>query len=1070
MAFDVYPQPPIAPRHIDAHSSWVVPLTQERRSAEATPAMYIRVAIIASAVNPTFALQAGAGDPVPVPSASGIWDQPGGVGHGNYVGDSYLTAESNGVYLIKVLLFLNTPSAWKLTITNNDPAATGKDFTFVVADSNADSHQPWIDTSTTLTPSPFEALVTETGAFNVRLFNKGTGPLSNLGGTLSGADAASFTFAPAAGSSINPNGFLDVPVNLLAINSPKQVNATLTVTSNDTTAQTTAGHNHQVTISGTIEQLEIGFMLDASGSMAFAPDGTSIIAINKNATRWGLLKSAVQAALTALGNHGAGKGTFGVGMYPDITPFPADPSAPYGGPFPVLSPSAADFQALAPITAANIQSVADPVNGALEKHFVREWGAATPMGAGIAHAIGDSAGDNPWGYFSNQSPGVDLNRRWMILMSDGNHNSSPPDPPDFYAGPGSFTAKKIKVITLGYGNTNAVLEPVNTTLMQNIAAAGYLGSMANYHFAQADATPALTVAFIKGLIFNALALDSITDPGGVLTSADPTVSRQVSVTQYDRKISFIVAWATYDAERLRVQVQTPLGELIEAPGRGYTVDENPRFRMLTFDRDFIVNSADPGKPRYGTWTLIITLQPELESPRRDDFVDSEPYNYQVIVDSRLKLRTQLNQTSYAPGDKIEISALLTLDGQGIPNAAVTLSRTIPANAHLNWLATSPVTAAEYNRAADSQQKNPDIDSLGIKQIALGNKGQRFTPVANSDVVAMVDAQGNGVYAADTVSNLLPGTYPYLATAVGALPDGTAFRREASVDIEFVVRPEPIFTPFQVDYSVVQQGGQTLIRAVLTVRPLDRFGNVVLIDPKIDPSVMFTASAGNFDGAIIDNHDGSYSRILLYPSGQPVTVGVNVGGNPVVTGVPLVPVTDLHFVNKVYSFHLGAEATPGANQHRDPAACLGNFTSKANPEFVSLGAGGSIVVGISGHYVAGHGDDDITVFVQPDEEPRPYAVDATHGDEDDDWFEIGQSPGVSQSFSLRHHRHLPTARAIRIRDRSGRMRNNDGTPSSSPGVSILAVGARRIERGDGDLDDVVIAWLRKLGHTIFSGKI
>jgi hypothetical protein len=176
---------------------------------------------------------------------------------------------------------------------------------------------------------------------------------------------------------------------------------------------------------------------------------------------------------------------------------------------------------------------------------------------------------------------------------------------------------------------------------------------------------------------------------------------------------------------------------------------------------------------------------------------------------------------------------------------------------------------------------------------------------------------------------------------------------------------------------------------------------------------------------------------------------------------LEPVGDLHFVDKVYRFTVGAEAAPGANQHTNPDACLGDFTKKATPGFVSLGAGGSLVVGFSGHYAVDDGrGNGITVFIDPDQPLRAYSVDAHHGDDDDGWFEIGQSPGVTQTFSLRRHNRLPTARAVRIRDRSGQIRNPDGTPSASPGVSVMAVGARRIERGDGDLDDLILEWLKK----------
>jgi hypothetical protein len=310
---------------------------------------------------------------------------------------------------------------------------------------------------------------------------------------------------------------------------------------------------------------------------------------------------------------------------------------------------------------------------------------------------------------------------------------------------------------------------------------------------------------------------------------------------------------------------------------------------------------------------------------------------------------------------------------------------------------------------------------------------------------------------------VPGTYDFLIVATGALADGTPFRRERAVAVEVVVKPDAQSTLFQVVYA--QVGTQTT--ATLTVKPQDRLGNAVLIDPRFDPSVLFSSHGGTFQGAIVDNHDGSYSRTLTYPSAQPPVVGITVGGNPVVQPTPLVPLGELKWVDKVFQFKLGAEATPGANQHRNPQACLGDFLAKPTPEFVSLGGHGVIVVGIARHLIVARGfDDDVTVFVAPDQPPRPYKVYAVCGQEHDhDWVEIGTSKGGTQSFGLRaaHVRH---ARAIAIHDTSGRVRNVDGTPSATPGVSVVAVGLRACEvSSDDDWDDCIWDWIRRHGQAI-----
>lgn len=1062
MAFDVYPGSPNPPIAVPAGGNVVTAFLQERRSAEAPPRMYIRVSSIDGiAPPPIISLQAGTGDFVQVPGPF-IYDLPGGMaGAGQYVADCFRTAEAGGIYLITVILYV-TGSTWHLKIEN--PGGVPRKFVFVVADSDINSKQSWIDVNTTLTSPPFEVLINYTGNFNVDIHNFGTGPLSIASGTLAGADAASYTFVPPV-ATILSNAFLTVPVTMLAVTTPKTISAALNLTSNDPTAPLTiAGHNSKVNIAGQVEEIELAFMLDASGSMAFDPAGASVFATHREKTRWGMLKSAAQATLTLLGNHAEGKGTFAVGMYPDITGFPPNPNSAYAGPFPVASPSSADFQnPMVSINPANIKVVAAdefaPTPGKLEAHFARENAAATPMGEGIRRAIS---------YFSTNTANV----RWLILMTDGNQNSGQ-DPSDFYAGAGSFVTNKIRTAMIGYGNDGAPLAPVNRPLLNAIASHGFLGvgtlPNPNFHYVNAVDDPSLTSTFVKSVVnLSPLPLFTITDPAGVLTTLNPTVTRQVSVTQYDLKLSFFVAWTTYDSERLRVQVRTPLGELIEAPGHGFTIDSNPRFRMLTFDNDFLSNAADPGQPRYGTWTLIVSLNTRVILSVADvaavSLKVSEAYDYQVIVDSRLRLAAQLNQASFAPGDTIKVTALPTLDWRGIRNLAVTLSRSIPVTASINWLASSLVTSSEYERAAAEQRNNPDIDSLGIKQIALNNKGQKFTLAANSDVVNMVDSEGLGTYSAEIANTGVTGTYAFLMSAVGSLPDGTIFTREQSVNIELVVRPDPAFTFFHVDYSVFTQGSQTFTRAAMIVRPLDRFGNVVLIDPQFDPSLVFNATGGTFEGPIVDNHDGSYTRSLVYPPGVAPGVSVTVGGVTVVPPVPVADIGGLTFADKVLDFHLGREAVSGANLHRDPAACLGNFTTKPSPVFVALGGGGSIVLGYAGHFIAGQGgNDDITVFVSQNQQARPYSVEVTHEDEkkENGWIEIGRSPGVTQSFGLRQGSNKLNALAVRIRDLSGILRNIDGSASSGPGTCVVALGARHVEKGDDDLDDKLTGFVKKI---------
>jgi hypothetical protein len=1049
MAFDVYPQPQTVPLTVAKGATSPAQTFVERASSNSPPAdMYIRIAIDSGAVAPAPSLSASGGTAVLVPlsnnaSTVSIFDHSG-----NYIAAASMVPDPSGfegVYLLHVIL-TTLGSIWSISVQNTD--TVDHIFTWVVADNIGDSQQPWIDMATIM---PFEILIADAATQTLSISNHGTGPLTSIGSALSGAQAASFAVTVPANTSVNPNkSSVGVTVALNAVATPSALTAVLDFTSNDTTARKASGHNSEVQLGARVGMLELGFMLDASGSMGLDGPGTGT-----SPSRWSLLVSAASAALDALTNFASGKGNFAVGVYPDIL----TPS--------LGVPSANTFQGVMPINAANIQTAKTAIQN---NKNVPE--GSTPMGFGIGQAIGPLSAP-PWNYFSDNAATNALNYRWLILMTDGNSNFDPPDPSDFYQNGGNGTAgqgfvpKDIQVIAIGYGLDGAPVQPVNKALLTTIVQGGLNPAAQNYDYAQADNGPGIVASFVKKTLDDVLTQDSFSDPAGVLTASNPTVTSQAIIGPYDNKISFIVAWSTANAERLDITVTTPLGEVIPpVPGAGCTSNIGDRYRMITFDKTFLDN-ATAGKPRYGVWTLTIRLPTIiLESRAAAEAEDSEVYNYQIVTASRLNLRCRLDKVPYTAGDPVTLSARLSLDSQGITGAAVTVTQTTPGAAVVNWLASTPVSAADYAEAAGAQAKNPDIDSLGIKHFALQQKGITFAPVVRTATGNLTDADGTGTYTVTSSNTSVPGTYGFLVRAVGTLPDGSLFRREQSVTIEVIVRADPASTITQIEY-LPGTGGN--LQATVTVWPQDRFGNAILIDPKFDPSILFSTSTGGLTGAIADNHDGSYSQLVTYPAATPPIIGVTVGGVPVVPGIPLEPVADLHFVDKVYSFKAGAAATPGANQHADPTACLGDFTKKATPGFVSLGAGGSLIVGFSGHYARddehGHG---ITVFVHPDQPLRRYNVEGHYGDDDDGWFEIGQSPGVTQSFSLRRHGRPPTARAIRIRDLSGQVRNPDGTPSASPGVSILAVGARRIERGDGDLDDLVLAWLRKLGHEIFAG--
>ena len=78
--------------------------------------------------------------------------------------------------------------------------------------------------------------------------------------------------------------------------------------------------------------------------------------------------------------------------------------------------------------------------------------------------------------------------------------------------------------------------------------------------------------------------------------------------------------------------------------------------------------------------------------------------------------------------------------------------------------------------------------------------------------------------------------------------------------------------------------------------------------------------------------------------------------------------------------------------------------------------------------------------------------------------LGESIGVTQSFSLRAAG-LESTAALRITDTSGRTRDADLKPLTSPGVSALGFGALKTGRDRPFRLEDVPDWLSRLWHEL-----
>jgi hypothetical protein len=138
--------------------------------------------------------------------------------------------------------------------------------------------------------------------------------------------------------------------------------------------------------------------------------------------------------------------------------------------------------------------------------------------------------------------------------------------------------------------------------------------------------------------------------------------------------------------------------------------------------------------------------------------------------------------------------------------------------------------------------------------------------------------GDGIYTLRFAGTEFEGSYVFRFLAGGTAPDGATFTRTRLLAEYVRVHVDPARTG--AGSRVVQQTGNLVLRE-FHVTPRDRFGGY--LGPGHADQVQFTATGGQWLGAVADYGNGIYARLLRYDrtAGEPVVT-------PVVQGTPIPP--------------------------------------------------------------------------------------------------------------------------------------------------------------------------------------
>jgi hypothetical protein len=579
-------------------------------------------------------------------------------------------------------------------------------------------------------------------------------------------------------------------------------------------------------------------LFDTSGSMSWKHDGTRGVPTNEQ--RLTLAKNAAYPFMEMLRDHNEGKANFG------IATFPTHPWNFMAG---------CNAQEITPMTLVSDTSTNTAITNTISD-LVSE--GDTPLLAGLNTGIG---------MFGLES------KRAIVLLSDGYHNC----PTHVDIGSTEVTniinqlkAESIRVFTIGFGRPADIDYPLLEALASETG--GGFEPVTTANSTSWDPATALDDAY-KSILKDALGLQTAVDPLGVIKGGKK-VTRKVMVNKNDKKVSFFLSWVTPVKGRLGLSIKSSDGQAITTSTLtpGVSFHEGDTYKIITVDKSFL---KLPGKIGPSPWIIEINAS---------DNVNNEKYQYSVIMDSALKLKTAFDKKSYGTGDVISISASITEAGKpvtGMKDISVKVTR--PEEGTGNWFALNKVNVDDLKKIPE-KQGGESLSPLIRKGMLLTEIRKIAFPAQLSPVsIQLYDdgkhgdkSAGDGIYANQFADTIKEGTYSFYFQATGTTMRGNTFEREDIIHKYIKVNPTPEF--IVVNVVRLPSAKDTLNQFKVIITPKDALGNY--LGPRYSTMIKLATSHGKFINVLQDNLDGTYSQTLLLPTTvniKDVVIKVDVKG-------------------------------------------------------------------------------------------------------------------------------------------------------------------------------------------------
>lgn len=575
-------------------------------------------------------------------------------------------------------------------------------------------------------------------------------------------------------------------------------------------------------------------LFDTSGSMSWAHDGTLDVDVNRQ--RLTLAKRAAKPFLHILNYFMPCKANFGISV------FPRKPKAGCNGQV---------IQKMTPITKTTKENAIETIRGL-------EAGGNTPLLAGLETAAS---------MFGNES------NKTIILLSDGYHNcpyrvnSNDPDI-------GILTG--IKVYTIGFGQAVHVDHTTLNIIAENNGGEFFDVTDLGYDPANtADWDPgnALNSTY-KEILVSALGLQEAADPMGVIKKGD-TITNDVKINKRDKKICFYLSWKTPQDNRLGLKIKSSDNKEILPDQAGVHLLREMTYKIFTIDKPFL---NIPGKVGSKPW--VIEIVPGESFPG-----GKENYQYGIIMDSDLELKTSFDKAAYKTGDTMTITAKITDAGQpvtGLTNIKLKITR--PGDGIGNWYAANKISDEQLASipAKIGEETVPRIQRKAV--FLLSNPKNKVVLPAptgpktfnmNDDGKNGDAKSGDGIYTTRYDDTIKEGTYSFYIQATSNNNSPSLFDREDLMQKYITVNAAPQHSDIDVKLKDTSVSKNIVsYHYEIKVAPKDRFGNYMRPGHTVQAAVTFDNS-GTDPVKLKDNLDGIYSGNSLVISETDIDKGAKL---------------------------------------------------------------------------------------------------------------------------------------------------------------------------------------------------